>query len=70
MAENQKKIFAPGARILVRDAEWMIRRVERTSTNGLALHSVGLAERVCDKEAIFLIEIDKTLALCKNEWLR
>ena len=25
-------IFAPGSRIVVRDAEWLVRRVDRTST--------------------------------------
>jgi len=50
--------FAPGARILVRDAEWLIRRVDSTSTGGQALKVVGISELVQDKESIFLTEID------------
>ncbi|ABK43866.1 helicase domain protein [Magnetococcus marinus MC-1] len=53
-----KTSFAPGARILARDAEWLIRRVDNTSTGGQALKVVGISELVRDKEAIFLTEID------------
>jgi hypothetical protein len=53
-----KTSFAPGARILVRDAEWLIRRVDSTSTGGQALKVVGISELVRDKESIFLTEID------------
>jgi hypothetical protein len=28
---GQSQILAPGARILVRDAEWLIRKVDRTT---------------------------------------
>jgi hypothetical protein len=52
-------IFAPGARILVRDAEWLVRRVDRTSTGGQALTVVGISELVRDKESLFLTEVEK-----------
>lgn len=55
----QKIVFAPGARMVIRDAEWLIRKVDRTSTGGQALSVVGLSELVKDKEAILLTEIDK-----------
>ena len=58
---QQETIFAPGARIVVRDAEWLIRRVDRTSTGGQALSVVGISELVRDKEAIFLDEAEKTI---------
>jgi len=54
-----ENIFAPGIRIVVRDAEWLVRRVDRTSTGGQALAVVGISELVRDKEAVFLTEIDK-----------
>jgi superfamily II DNA or RNA helicase len=50
---------APGARVIIRDAEWLVRRVDRTSTGSEALSVVGLSELVKDKEAIFLTEIEK-----------
>jgi SNF2 family DNA or RNA helicase len=50
--------LAPGARVIIRDAEWLVRRVDRTSTKGEALSVLGLSELVKDKEAIFLTEIE------------
>jgi superfamily II DNA or RNA helicase len=61
--KNGDKIFAPGARIVVRDAEWLVRRVDRTSTGGQALSVAGISELVQDKEAIFLTEIDKNIEI-------
>jgi hypothetical protein len=46
--------LAPGARIIVRDAEWLVRRIDRTSTGSQALSVVGLSELVKEKEAVFL----------------
>lgn len=57
MAQTELNL-APGARILVRDAEWLIRRVDNTSTGGHALNVTGISELVRGKEAIFLTEID------------
>ncbi|MGC8490204.1 MAG: DEAD/DEAH box helicase [Syntrophobacteraceae bacterium] len=56
-----KTVFAPGARVVIRDAEWLVRKVDVTSTGGQALSVVGLSELVKDKEAIFLTEIDKSI---------
>lgn len=49
-------VFPPGARVLIRDAEWLVRRSDRTSTGKQAVSVVGLSELVKDKEAIFLEE--------------
>ncbi|MFW5874738.1 MAG: helicase-related protein [bacterium] len=56
---NHEHLLAPGARVVIRDAEWLVRRVDRTSTNGRALTCIGLSELVRDKEAVFLTEIEK-----------
>ena len=61
--KNEYITFAPGARIVVRDAEWLVRRVDRTSTGGQALTVTGISELVRDKEAIFLTEIDKNIEI-------
>lgn len=58
---GDKKNIAPGARVVIRDAEWLVRKVDRTSTGGRALSVVGITELVKDKEAIFLDEIDKDI---------
>lgn len=38
--------IAPGSRVLIRDAEWLVKRVDRTSTGGQVLSVVGLDELV------------------------
>ena len=53
--------IAPGARVVIRDAEWLVRKVDRTSTGGQAITVVGITELVKDKEAIFLDDIDKDI---------
>ncbi len=61
--KKENTTFAPGARIVARDAEWLVRRVDRTSTGGQSLTAVGISELVRDKEAIFLAEIDTKIEL-------
>jgi superfamily II DNA or RNA helicase len=53
-----KVIYAPGARVEIRDAEWLVKRVDRTSSGGQALSVMGLSDLVRDKEAIFLTELE------------
>ena len=60
---RSETLFAPGARIVIRDAEWLVRKVDRTSTGGQALSVVGISEIVKDKEAIFLDEIEKSIEI-------
>jgi len=62
-SQKTESVFAPGARVLVRDAEWLVRRVDRTSTGGQALSVVGISELVKDKEAIFLTEVEKSIEI-------
>lgn len=51
--------IAPGTRILVRDAEWVVRRVDRTSAGGQAVSAIGTSELVREKDAVYLTEIEK-----------
>ncbi len=57
--DKQIKSIAPGARILIRDAEWLVRKVDRTASGRQAVAVVGLSQIVKDREAIFLEEIDQ-----------
>lgn len=50
--------FAPGARVEIRDAEWIIRRVDLTSDDGYQLTCDGVSELVRGKEAIFLTKLE------------
>lgn len=55
------RVIAPGARIVVRDAEWLVRKVNTTSSGGHALTVIGISELVRNKESIFLNEIDRNI---------
>jgi ERCC4-related helicase len=59
--------IAPGARIVVRDAEWLVRRVDRTSTGRQALSVIGISELVRDKDAVFLDELEQPIRILKPE---
>jgi len=51
--------IAPGARVRIRSAEWLVKRVDRTSSGDQVLDVVGLSELVKDKEARFLRELEE-----------
>ncbi|MFC2046486.1 SNF2-related protein [Chloroflexota bacterium] len=50
--------FAPGARVLIRDEEWLIKRGLHGGTSK-AVRVVGLSELVRGQEAVFLAELDE-----------
>jgi superfamily II DNA or RNA helicase len=49
-----------GARIRVRDAEWVVAHVSRSATSGAIVHATGISGIVSDKEAIFVEAIENT----------
>lgn len=55
--------FAPGARVLIRDEEWLVKATLPTNTGGAAVRVIGLSELVRNHEAIFLTELDKVTEL-------
>lgn len=59
----QNTVYAPGARVVIRDAEWIIRRVDTKSNSGYQLTCIGLSELVKDKEAIFLSDLEKKIEI-------
>lgn len=59
--------FAPGARLLIRDEEWIVKAVLPTNTGGKAIRVVGLSELVRNHEAVFLTELDKVVELKPEE---
>ena len=50
--------LAPGARVVVRDAEWVVRRVDRAPDGGDRLVCDGVSELVRGREAIFLTTLE------------
>ena len=59
--------FAPGARVVARDEEWMVRTVKPAMVGGQAVHLVGLSELVQERETIFLTELDEITELKPEE---
>ncbi|MCK9900547.1 DEAD/DEAH box helicase [Frankia sp. Cpl3] len=55
--------YAAGARILVRDEEWLVRQVTLTEHDGYLLRVVGASEFVQDEEAVFLDRLDRVEVL-------
>jgi superfamily II DNA or RNA helicase len=50
--------FAPGMRLIIRDEEWMVKKVETNSLSKKTLHCVGISKLVKDHEAMFLSDIE------------
>jgi ERCC4-related helicase len=51
-------LLAPGARVEVRDEDWLITRVQQTKADGLLVRATGLSELVRDQEATFFTTLD------------
>lgn len=51
--------IAPGAQVQIRDAEWLVERIDRTSDGKQVLDVVGLSEFVEDQEAQFIWELEE-----------
>lgn len=59
--------LAPGMRIVIRDEEWLIRRVDPSADNGQLLRCDGLSELVRGKEALFLTELEGLIEILAPE---
>lgn len=51
--------FAPGMRTIIRDEEWMVKKIETNSLGNKTLYCVGVSPLVKDREAIFLTDLEK-----------
>ena len=54
-------VLAPGARVVIRDAEWVIRRVDRSPDGGYQVVCDGVSELVREREAIFLTTLESDI---------
>ena len=50
--------YSPGMRVIIRDEEWMIKKVETNSLGRKTIYCIGIPPLVKDKEAIFLTDIE------------
>ena len=55
--------YPPGSQILVRDEEWLVRKVTPTTHDGLMIEATGVSEFVRDTEAVFYDGIDRVQVL-------
>ena len=51
-------LIAPGAQVVVRDEEWLVRAIEPTTADGVKVRCVGTSTLVRDSEATFLTKLD------------
>ncbi|MHC2674484.1 hypothetical protein ACVI1J_006647 [Bradyrhizobium diazoefficiens] len=49
-----------GARVRIRDAEWVVGHVEKNSVAGSIIHATGISGIVRDKNAIFVESVERT----------
>jgi superfamily II DNA or RNA helicase len=51
--------YAPGMRTIIRDEEWMIKKIDKNILGNKTLHCIGISPLVKDKEAIFLTDLER-----------
>ena len=61
MGSVPQPILAPGSRVIIRDEEWLVRRVDRTQSGAQLLTVTGLTPLVRNREAKFIDEIEALL---------
>lgn len=66
-AASPTRTLATGARVVVRDEEWIVRSVKPASSGHFAVHVTGTSELVRGKDAIFLTELDAITELRPEE---
>lgn len=62
-----KKSYAPGQRVIIRDTEWVIRRVDLMADGGYQLTCDGVSNFVKGKESIFLTTYEKDIIVVNPE---
>ena len=51
--------YAPGMRTIIRDEEWMVKKVETNELGNKVLYCIGVSTLVKDREAIFLTDLEQ-----------
>ena len=55
--------YAPGSRVVIRDEEWLVRRVDPSSDGGHLLNCDGVSELVRGRAALFLTELEDEIVV-------
>ena len=61
MPTRSDAIPTPGARVVIRDAEWIVRRVDHSSAGGHQIVCDGVSELVRGREAVFLTKLERSI---------
>lgn len=59
----QTQNIAPGTRIRVRDEDWLVRRVDRTSSGHLRIAALGISALVRNRESIFIDQYEEQIEI-------
>ncbi len=59
--------FAPGSRVVIRDEEWLIRRIDPATDGGWLLTCDGISELVRSQSALFLTSLEDEIAVLDPE---
>jgi ERCC4-related helicase len=57
--EELLPLIAPGAQVVVRDEEWLVRSTHQTPADGVMVRCIGLSTLVRDTEATFFTKLDR-----------
>ena len=60
-------LVAPGAQVVVRDEEWLVRSAHQTPTDGVLVRCLGTSTLVRDTEATFFTHLDRIEPLRPEE---
>ncbi|MGL5739362.1 MAG: DEAD/DEAH box helicase, partial [Plesiomonas shigelloides] len=58
-----KQNYAPGMRVVIRDAEWRVRRADSSGDDGYLLTCDGISELVRGKEGLFLTKLEQKVEI-------
>ncbi|MFF7242322.1 SNF2-related protein [Embleya sp. NPDC008237] len=67
VAGQHETRFPPGAQILVRDEEWLVKNTTGTTYDGDRIEAIGVSEFVRDQEAVFFSGIDVDIELLEPD---
>lgn len=60
---NEASQIAPGTRLRIRDEDWLVRRVDRTSSGQRRFSVVGLSSLVRNRESLFLEDFEEDIEI-------
>jgi hypothetical protein len=56
-------LFAPGARVVIRDEEWLVRRVDSSNDGGYLLSCDGVSDLVRGRAVQFLTKLEDDILI-------